>query len=398
MSHAVNIAIVGANNMIKLIKNVEIYSPTYLGKKDILILNNKIEKIDENITLAADYIDIIDGSKYIAVPGYIDQHVHVTGGGGEQSFKTRVPEINLSEFIESGITTVIGLLGTDSQTRSVENLIAKVKALNEEGMTAYMLTGAYEYPSPTITGSIKKDITFFSEIIGVKLSISDHRASYVDSKILEYVASEARVGGMLGDKAGIVTLHIGSGKDKLKLIREVLENSNIPMKHFIPTHINRNRELLEDGFIYAANGGNIDLTVGSGANSSLEPAEVIQEAISRNIPTDKITISSDGNGSWSKYDNESNLIEIGASSIKSLHNQIKRMIKDKGFSIGEAVKYVTSNTANMLSLHKKKGYIKEGFDADILFLDNDYNIDTVFMNGKIMMQYKKVLMKGTFEQ
>lgn len=384
--------------MIKIIKDIEIYSPSYLGKKDILILNDKIEKIDNNIVLNADYVEIVDGKNYVAVPGYIDQHVHVTGGGGEQSFKTRVPEIGLSEFIKSGITTVLGVLGTDSQTRSVENLLAKTKALNEEGMTAYMLTGAYEYPSPTITGSIKKDITFFSEILGVKIAISDHRASYIDRQILEFIASESRVGGMLGDKAGIVTLHVGNGKNKLNIIREVLQNSNIPMKHFIPTHINRNRELLEDGFIYATYGGNIDLTVGSGANSSLEPAEVIQEAISRNIPTDKITISSDGNGSWSKYDSEGNLIEIGASSIKSLHNQIKCMIKDKGFNIGEAVKYVTSNTANMLKLHKKKGYIKEGFDADILFLDKDYNIDTVFMNGKIMMQNKKVLMKGTFEQ
>lgn len=397
MSHAVNIAIVGANNMIKLIKNVEIYSPTYLGKKDILILNNKIEKIDENITLAADYIDIIDGSKYIAVPGYIDQHVHVTGGGGEQSFKTRVPEIGLSEFIKAGITTVIGLLGTDSQTRSVENLISKTKALNEEGMTAYMLTGAYEYPSPTITGSVKKDITFFNEIIGVKLAISDHRASYVDRKELEYLASEARVGGMLGGKSGIVTLHVGNGNDKIKLINEVVENSNIPIKHFVPTHINRNRELLEEGFIFAANGGNIDLTVGSGSNSSLEPSEVIKEAITRGIPTNKITISSDGNGSWSNYDDDGNLINIGVSSVKSLHTQIKKLITQKELEIGEAVKYVTSNVANMLKLNNNKGYIKEGFDADILLLDNEYNIDTVLMNGKIMMQYKTVIINGTFE-
>ncbi len=384
--------------MIKLIKNVKIYSPEYLGSKDILIFNDKIEKIDDDISINLDYTEIIDGNNYIAVPGYIDQHVHITGGGGEQSFRTRVPEINLSEFIESGITTVIGLLGTDSQTRSVENLIAKAKALNEEGMTAYMLTGAYEYPSPTITGSIKKDITFFSEIIGVKLAISDHRASYVDSKILEYVASEARVGGMLGNKPGIVTLHLGNGYDKLRLIREVIKNSNIPMKHFVPTHINRNRDLLEDGFYYAAEGGNIDLTVGSGSDSSLNPSEVIAEAVRRGIPTEKITISSDGNGSWSDYDCEGNLIKIGKSSVKSLHGQIKSMIADKGFEPGDAIKFVTSNVSDLLKLNKAKGYIKEGFDADILLLDSQYNIDTVFMKGNTMMKHKKIIFKGTYEQ
>src|SRR5690606_3180786 len=102
------------------------------------------------------------------VPGLIDNHVHITGGGGEGSFKTRVPEITLSKLIEAGITTVVGLLGTDATTRSVENLVAKAKALKEEGVSVYVHTGSYEFPSVTLTGQIKKDIVFIEEIIGAK--------------------------------------------------------------------------------------------------------------------------------------------------------------------------------------------------------------------------------------
>lgn len=52
----------------------------------------------------------------------------------------------MSELVENGITTVVGLLGTDGITRSVDNLYAKTRVLCEEGVSAYMLTGAYGYP------------------------------------------------------------------------------------------------------------------------------------------------------------------------------------------------------------------------------------------------------------
>lgn len=79
-------------------------------------------------------------------------------------FHTRTPELQMSELVENGITTVVGLLGTDGITRSVDNLYAKTRVLCEEGVSAYMLTGAYGYPSPTITGETDRDIVFVNEI------------------------------------------------------------------------------------------------------------------------------------------------------------------------------------------------------------------------------------------
>ena len=60
----------------------------------------------------------------------------MTGGGGEGSFHTQAPQVQLSSLIKGGVTTVLGLLGTDGISRSVENLLAKVKALKEEGISA----------------------------------------------------------------------------------------------------------------------------------------------------------------------------------------------------------------------------------------------------------------------
>ena len=151
-----------------LIKNVEVYSPQYKGKKDVFVSGGKISLIEDKINFDSEKIKIIDARGKILTPGFIDQHVHITGGGGEGSFKTRAPEITLSKLTSGGITTVVGLLGTDGTTRSVENLVAKAKALKEEGITVFAHTGSYEYPTVTLTDSIKKDICFIEEIIGEK--------------------------------------------------------------------------------------------------------------------------------------------------------------------------------------------------------------------------------------
>lgn len=166
-------------------------------KKDILICNEKIELIEDKIEGLPGNCRVMDGEGLLLAPGMIDQHIHVTGGGGEGSFHTRTPELALSEMIKGGITTAVGLLGTDGITRSVENLYAKTAALNEEGVTAYMLTGAYGYPGPSITGEPDRDIMFVKEVLGMKLALSDHRAPNVTPGQLMQISGRVRVAGML---------------------------------------------------------------------------------------------------------------------------------------------------------------------------------------------------------
>lgn len=379
-----------------LIKNIDIYSPKYIGKKDIFISGGKIVLIDDKIEFSNDKIKVIDGTDKILTPGFIDQHVHITGGGGEGGFKTRAPEITLTKLTKAGITTVVGLLGTDGTTRSVENLVAKAKALKEEGISTYAYTGSYEYPTITITGSIKRDITFIDEIIGVKLALSDHRAPNVSNDELKRVVSDARVAGMLSGKVGIVVLHMGDGKLGLSPVNEILEETEIPMKTIRPTHVNRREELLLEAFDYAKRGGRIDLTCGMKKN--LEPRNCIKRAIENNVPIENITISSDGYGSWSTYDEAGNLLKMGVSSVKSLHDEFKYMIKELDFNIEDALIFVTSNVAKGLEIYPKKGCISENSDADILLMDKNLEIDTVIANGKLMIENKEIIVYGSYEQ
>lgn len=387
-----------------LIKNAEIYTPAYIGKKDVLLAGGKIEYIADEIeipvsTTAEDKMlccGTINAAGLKLIPGLIDQHVHVTGGGGEGGFKTRAPEVNLSELIRGGITTVVGLLGTDGMTRSVENLYAKIMSLNEEGITAYMLTGAYDYPSPTLTGEVDRDIVLIEKVLGVKLAISDHRAPNVTLDQLIQLASKARVAGMLSGKPGMVTLHMGDAKSGLKPVFDALEKAAIPVTIFRPTHVNRNPQLLEEAYQYVEMGGFIDLTCGITGHNS--PADCVVEAKKRGIPTKNITISSDGQGSWSNYDEQGNLVEIGVSSVESIYKEFKSMVQNHNMPVEEALPFVTANVAEALGLKNKKGCIKAGADADMLLIGADLEIDTVIAKGEILMMGQKLYVKGTYEK
>ena len=139
----------------KVLKQGDIYAPEHLGRKDILIEGSRIARIADHIDEydQIEEVEKVDLGGHILTPGYMDIHVHITGGGGESGPATRVPEASLSVLVKNGITTVVGLLGTDGITRSLENLLAKARAFNEEGITCRILTGAYGYPSPPSQGA-----------------------------------------------------------------------------------------------------------------------------------------------------------------------------------------------------------------------------------------------------
>jgi beta-aspartyl-dipeptidase (metallo-type) len=382
--------------MFKLIKNARVYAPNDLGKKDILICDNKIVDIDDNIEFSHKELTVQDVNGMMVVPGIIDQHIHVTGGGGEGSFKTRVPEVHLSELTESGITTVVGLFGTDTTTRNVENLLAKTKALNEEGITAYCLTGGYEYPSPTITGSVKKDITFINEILGVKLGISDHRAPLVTKDEFMKLVSDVRVAGMFSGKSAYVKLHMGNSKERFKVINEILEETDLSISHFRPTHVGRKMELFKEAMEFAKKGGIIDITASDDSNE-IPLKNLIKLLKENNVPLENVTLSSDGRGSWSTYDNLGRLLEIGHASCDTVYKAIQDLVKDGILSVEEALSLGTKNVALALDLAGRGVIEKEGY-ADLLILDEDMSLHSVITNGKYMMKDKEVQIKGTYEK
>ncbi len=373
-----------------LINNAKIVG--YKEEKNILIANDRIIDISSK-DLAYEVDERYDADGKYVIPGLIDQHIHITGGGGEGGFHTKVPEIGLSKLVEAGITTAVGLLGTDSETRSVENLVAKSLALTNEGIKTYSLTGSYDFPSPTITGSIKKDIIFVDQLIGVKIAANDHRDSSISYKELQKIGSQARVAGMISGKSGHVTIHMGDGKFYFDQIKDALKYSNLPITTFRPTHVNRNANLYKEALNFAQEGGYIDIT--TSMSKDLTDTIAYQKAKEKNV-LDKITFSSDGFGSWSNYDDSGNLIEIGYTPVNTGLKAIKELVKS-GESLEDAIIPFTSNVAKALKLDKEVGYVKKDYLANLVLLDENLDIDGLLSNGKFMMKDKEILVKGSYE-
>lgn len=391
-----------------LIKKAHVFAPDDMGICDVLVGGGKILRIDGELpcdekTADAYGISVIDGEDKYLFPGLIDAHVHILGGGGEGGYHTRTPEIMITDIITGGVTTVVGCLGTDGTTRTMASLLAKARGLEEEGITSYVYTGSYQVPVRTVTGSIMDDLILLDKVVGTgEIAISDHRSSQPTLVEFEKIVADTRVGGILSGKAGIVNIHLGDGKRKLSYLRHVLEETEIPSYNMLPTHINRNQDLMADGIDYAKRlGGYIDLTTSSDPDyldeDEVKASTGLKIALGCGVDPTHITFSSDGQGSLPVFDSKGEFAGLGVGKVTSLYREFKDAVLEEGVSLSDALLPVTSNPASLLKL-TGKGKVREGFDGDLVLADKKtLEIDTVLAKGEPVILHRKILVKGIFE-
>ena len=387
--------------MFTLIKNAEIFAPEPLGTASVLFCGGTIAWLGKDFpaekTLPG--LKVVEARGMVLMPGIVDGHVHITGGGGEGGGATRTPELLLSDMVRGGVTTVVGLSGTDDVTRSTAALIAKANGLIAEGMSAWAMSGSYQLPIKPVCSTIREDICLIDRIIGVgEIAISDHRSSQPTFEEFIQVAAAARVGGMLGGKSGVVNIHLGDGKSGLDYLFRAAE-TEIPLSQFMPTHLNRNPDLFEQARKYAAMGGYVDFT-SSTIPLFLEEGEVkcsraVKIMLDDGVPAARISISSDGQGSMPMFNEKGDFTGLTIGRVTANHGEFVDMVGE-GIEMEDAVTIVFAAIADHYKL-PRKGHIKEGYDADALLLDSSLAIKYVFAKGQMMMEEGQVIVKGTFE-
>ena len=367
-----------------LVKNAKVFGPEPMGIQDLLVVAGKIVLIGKGLEKPPWVKEVLDGEERPLVPGLIDLHVHLLGGGGEAGPASRLPEVTFEELVAAGVTTCVGCLGTDDVTRHLEDLLAKARALSIQGLTAYIYTGSYRVPPVTLTGSVRRDLVLIPEVIGVgEIAISDHRSSQPTLEELLKIAADARVGGMLAGKRGLVHLHVGSAPQRLSLLWQAIETTPIPITQFHPTHVNRTPELLEEAARWIKAGGTADLTAPS-STLTWELAEAIEALAEADPSWERFTLSSDGGGSMPKFDEAGNLVGYASGDVRALWASVQALAQ-KGFPLEKVLRLVTSNPARILSL-PGKGRIALGHDADFLLLDENLRICATVARGRVLFR------------
>ena len=387
--------------MIHLLLNADLYAPEPRGLRHLLVAAGRIVWIGDEVPdlPAALGVERRDLERRRVIPGIVDCHCHLTGGGGEAGPHTRVPPLQLSRLTAGGVTTVVGVLGTDDVVRTPAELVTTARGLEVEGITAYCHTGGYHLPPATVTGSIRGDIVLIDKVLGVgEVAISDHRSSQPTLDELLRIAGEAHVGGMMTGKAGIVHLHVGDGPRGLELVRRALEVSELPPATFHPTHVNRRRALFDEACALAAQGCVIDLTAFPVGPD--EDAWAADEALIRyldaGLPPARITMSSDAGGCLPVFDADGRVSAMDVGRPSALADTLRTLL-DRGQPLGRVLPAFTSNVAKLLLL-PTKGHLSTGADADLVVLEETGAVRDVMALGRWHVEEGRPVVRGTFER
>lgn len=354
------------------LSGAEVYVNGAFIKTDVLTVGEKIVHLGTLLPAQLQGLDVesLDCKDLRIIPGLVDPHLHLSGGSGERGgFSTQSLGVLLSECVGGGVTTLVGTLGVDTTTKTMPDLIGRAKAYRELGLTAYCYTGGYDCPPHTMTDSVRNDIIFIEEIIGVgELAIADPRAPEPLLHDLARASIDAYVGGMLSNKPGITHIHAGPGEKRLKTVRDLLAQHEVFPRNLHITHIGRSRELMVEAVDLAKRGCYVDLDL-------WERDFAVWYKVYRELdgPLSQLTVSSDA----------------GQGAPAELWYEMRDYVLKEGVAIEEILPHFTLNTATALRL-KNKGRIAVGADADLaVYSVKDLEMKYVISRGSILMRNGK---------
>ncbi len=369
--------------MITHIKNANIYSPKKLENKEIIVAEGKIIAIGDNFNLASVDHTVFDVNNKLLSPGFIDQHVHITGGGGQNGYASFIPQVQVEDLVKVGTTTVLGMLGTDGYVKGLGELYSKAKALDAEGLTSYMLTGFYGLPTPTITDSVASDLIFVDKVIGCKIAISDDRCSFPTKQDLLRVINQVKLGGFTSGKIGLLHIHLGNLESKIDVLLEISKEYPTLIQYISPTHCIRTKELFESCVEFAKLGGMMDIS--TGGTKFTQPHQTVAMALEMGAPLSNLTFSSDGRGGVKRIDPVTNISTYTPAPLNLNYKEMVLLVKENILPLEDALKLITTNPAKNMKI-KGKAHIAVGYDADFVVLNEDLSINDVVAKGKMMIE------------
>jgi beta-aspartyl-dipeptidase (metallo-type) len=406
MEANLSMATMADDTLFTVIRGGDVFAPEALGRREILISGARILAIGEGFidkTAALGGARVIDATGRKVVPGFIDQHLHFLGGGDFEGPLGRVPELHVSWITEGGVTTAVGIMGIDMESKGLHGLLVKARELERSGLSTFIYTGSFQVPSPYLTRSVRADIVLIDKVLGVKVAIAEDTYPNLSLPALAQLAGEVRLAAGMSGKAAVLHCHTGRNRRRLQPLFELLDNVGLPIRQIVPTHVNRRApEMIADAVKFARMGGTLDFSANlsqrSGSITGLNPDEAVRTVLDAGVPLDQITLSSDANVSMPVLDGQDQVVGLHNAWPRILHREWLHIIRTNRLSLPQALPLVTSNVARVLGIDDQKGSLGPGKDADILLLTEALMIDTVLARGRIMVRDGRAVVRGPFEE
>lgn len=379
-----------------LLKNAQTYVGHVFQKKDILISDGKIGRIEECGILSSEGYDrVIDCEGKKAVPGFIDVHTHGAAGIDVNAATAEGLETIARFFASQGTTSCLVSILTDTpeQTlwcideynkwKTLEHKGAEIIGIHLEGpflaseykgaMPEHLLkkapdlelvkryqdaaSGAVRYM--TISPELEGMPEFIRDVsgLGIKVAIGHSGASY--ERAMEAIQSGAVAGTHVGNAMKLLHQHFPA------IFGAVLESDVYC-------------EMICDGL--HLHPGTVRILLKA---KGLDRAVAITDSImAAGLPDGEYKL---GVNDVVVVDGDAKLKEGGvrAGSTLTLAQAYRNLLKFTGRTEEEILPVLTKNPAEMLGVYNELGSIEEGKAADILIMDADRQICTTIVRGRI---------------
>lgn len=376
----------------KAIVNGKIITKDAVLEDKVILFDNKIINIVNAIDFEAqkyEEAEIIDAAGNYVSPGFIDLHIH--GSGGKDTMDGNIEDLKVISNViaKNGVT---GFLPT-TMTMDKESIYKALRAIREamaiELQGAKVLGAHMEGPfiNSTYKGAQKEDyiidpnyefINGYEDVIKI-ITLAPEKDC--DCKFIKEVKNNTDIVLSIGHSNASYEEALDAIKNGVSHATHIF-NAMTPLNHRKPGIVGAvlgsdiNCEIIADRI--HTHPGIFQILINA---KGKEKVILITDSMRAGCMKDGI--SELGGQKVIVKDNSARL-EDGtlAGSILTLNAAIKNIVENTNLKIHEAVSLATINPAKDIGIDDKKGSIEIGKDADIVIFTDDFKILHTIVEGR----------------